>query len=397
MEPTVIRDLPFESGFCADAGHGLPARLDFVLDIDPKTGIIVQRLDDRIREALRTYYQTGGYGSTPLGEGEFAKRQAGQIIDALDAALASAGKRIDASDFLEIGSSYGYLLHLLKQKGAKSVLGIEPGDEGIQGSRKYGIPLIQEFFPTEKLQGTFDVIFSHAVLEHIEDPLSIVEEMAKRLNSDGLIFFAVPECGKKLRVGDVSIISHQHVNYFTGRSLLRLLETVGLCDVKVVSSRQRSILYAWGVKRESSNPGLSAIEGDEPLLAAFSTAFGKNRRSMQEKVDDAERRGKHVGLYGTSIVLKGVLRFAQEPRLFDSDEAKLGKRMAGVGNTIEVPNALLTDPVDVLFVCPIDYDTEIRTFLGGMGIQATTEIVSLKELYERNSGTAYAADSTLAE
>src|SRR5574337_766805 len=275
MPPFVIRDFPFEAGFSREPNPSLPARLDFTLDIDAQTGIVIERLNEEIRAALRQYYETGGYGSTPLGEGEFATRQAQQIIDALKSCLASVGKTIEASDFLEIGSSYGFLLHLLKQAGAKSVLGVEPGDEGIEGSKKYGIPLVQEFFPTEQLQGTFDVIFSHAVLEHIEDPLFIVKKMAERLNPGGVIFLAVPECEKKMRVGDVSIISHQHVNYFTQNSLARLLSAAGLTKVTVLASRQRSILYAWGVKGSPSPEASTPTEGDERLLASFADAFEK--------------------------------------------------------------------------------------------------------------------------
>ncbi|MFA5185775.1 MAG: class I SAM-dependent methyltransferase [Patescibacteria group bacterium] len=397
MPAYTIKNFPFEAGFSREPIPALPMRLDFTLDIDPQSGIIVEKLDDKIRSALRQYYETGGYGSTPLGEGDFATRQANQIIDALKSCLNSAGKRIETSDFLEIGSSYGYLLYLLKQEGAKSVMGVEPGDEGNIGSKKYGVPLVQDFFPTDRLEGKFDVIFSHAVVEHIEDPVFIVKKMVERLNPDGAVFLAVPECENKMRVGDVSIISHQHVNYFTSRSLQGLLEAAGLSEVRVIASSQRSILYAWGIKRETAEAPRAVVGSDEPLLSIFAETFEKNKHSMQTIIDGAESHGRSIGLYGASIVLKGILQFKTEPRLFDSDAAKHGKRMAGEGSAIESPEALAANPPDVIFVCPIDYDKEIRSFLSGLNLPQETEIISLKEIFEKNAGTSYTVGSVEAE
>lgn len=388
MDQLTLKQFPFEAGFAQAPDASLPERLDFTLETDSASGVIVEKMNPEIQAALKHYYEVGGYGSTPLGESEFATRQGQEIVEELTACLHAVGKRVEDSDFLEIGSSYGFMLHLLKGLGAKSVIGVEPGDEGNVGSKKYGIPLVQDFFPTDKLVGTFDVIFSHAVMEHIENPSVIVSEMAKRLNPGGVVFLAVPECEKKLRVGDVSILSHQHVNYFTGQTLGGVLEQAGLRDVVVRSSTRRSILYAWGVLSDAQAASKPAVS-DAPLLQEFSQAYEKNLASMQAVIDEAESRNQSVGLYGASIVLKGVLRFAQEPRLFDSDAGKHGKRMAGVGNPIESPQALLEKPVDVLLICPIDYDREIRAALEAMGLPKETHVVSLKEMFETNSGVRY--------
>ncbi|MCK9361076.1 class I SAM-dependent methyltransferase [Patescibacteria group bacterium] len=389
MDQLTLKQFPFEAGFAQAPDPALPERLDFTLEIDPVSGVIVEKMNPEIQAALKHYYEVGGYGSTPLGESEFATRQGQEIVDELAGCLRAVGKRIEDSDFLEIGSSYGFLLHLLKGLGAKSVIGVEPGDEGNVGSKKYGIPLVQDFFPTDKLTGTFDVIFSHAVMEHIENPSVIISAMAKRLNPGGVVFLAVPECEKKLRVGDVSILSHQHVNYFTGQTLGGVLEAAGLRDVVVRSSPLRSILYAWGVLRADERSVSGTPVSDAPLLQAFSDAYEKNLAAMQAIIDEAEAQGQRIGLYGASIVLKGVLRFANEPRLFDSDIGKHGKRMAGMGSPIESPQALLTNPVDVLLICPIDYDREIRAALETMGLPKGTRMVSLKELFEANGGVHY--------
>jgi len=68
--------------------------------------------------------------------------------------------------------------------------------------------------------------------------------------------------------------------------------------------------------------------------------------------------------------------------------------MAGYPKAIEPPGKLLKEPVDILFIAPIDYDKEIRDYLIKMGLnKKKTEIVSLKGIYEKNSGIKYKVSS----
>ena len=170
-------------------------------------------------------------------------------------------KHRDVSDlkFLEIGASYGYLLHSLHKMGAREVLGVEPGEEGINGSSQYSVPMIRDFFPTTKLNNKkFDVILSHCMLEHVEDPLTMFSEMFKVTEFGGYIFFAVPDCEPKMSIADLSIISHQHINYFTKESIRNLRQRGLQCGGNDL--RKRAILFGWGpttkpVETFSTNQG----------------------------------------------------------------------------------------------------------------------------------------------
>lgn len=386
-----IDSFPFDEGYLPSSSHdSMFRRLPFLLECRTEDPVIRQKLLPEARVLLHEYYAKGGYGSTPLGEGEYATRQGDDVFTMLHRVMEEAGKTWEQSDVLEIGSSYGYVLHRARQAGARSVIGIEPGDEGVVGSQKYDVPIIQDFFPTSKFDQDIDVIFTHCVLEHIEELTAFVQSMVERLRPGGLLCIAVPDCEYKLRIGDISIISHQHINYFTADSLRFVLEEADLERVSVVSSETRSILYAWAIKPLGIVSG-SDMEFSRGLgtFLDFVSVYEKNIQSLQSAIVDAEREGQTIGYYGISPVLRGLLEFRdREPRLFDSDASKHGKRISSSSLPIESPDQLLREPVDRLFICPIDYDREIHSFLMDSGFPMD-RVVSIKNLYEHNAGYAY--------
>ncbi len=64
-------------------------------------------------------------------------------------------------------------------------------------------------------------------------------------------------------------------------------------------------------------------------------------------------------------------------------------------NRFESLEHLIKNPVDVLFITPIDYDIEIREDLKRAGFNdRMTNIISLKKIYEKNSGIKYTRGSS---
>lgn len=389
-----IPKLAFDSGVYQERDGRIPETAPFLLKYDPVERLIVQELNDDIRSALKSYYEVGGYGSTPLGEGEFGKRQGLGIFTVIENCLKKCGREIGKTSFVEIGCSYGYLLYLLKEAGAAGVLGIEPGEEGLIASRKYNIPLIRDFFPTDQLDHKVGCIFSHFVLEHVEEPCDFLREMHASLEDGGMVFVAVPDSEKKMRIGDASIISHQHINYFTQFSLTEILNRAGFSSVEVQSSDQRSLLYGWGIKAKETDIAARASSrlrsADRDIFEDFRMHLTKNLQDIQARVRAYEEAHKTIGFYAPSGTLGSLIQFRRPPRIFNSDQVKWGKHISGLEATIENPEDLVTHPVDVLFVESIDYDREIRSFLSSKGIDQHAVIVSLKEIYEHNSGMKYA-------
>ncbi|MHB8831210.1 MAG: class I SAM-dependent methyltransferase [Patescibacteria group bacterium] len=113
-----------------------------------------------------------------------------------------AGKRI-----LDVGSGYGLLLVEAAKRGA-SVTGLEPSQDGFYGETleisrsiiaQAGLPLdsvvdaCAEHMPFA--DGTFDIVHSANVLEHVADPRHSFDEMVRVLKPGGLLHLTVPNYG----------------------------------------------------------------------------------------------------------------------------------------------------------------------------------------------------------
>jgi SAM-dependent methyltransferase len=126
------------------------------------------------------------------GEPSYVWR-AGQVRR-MEMILSAAGSRIHGR-VLENGCGVGtYLEHLRPHAG--SIVGLEFDLERARDARQRAPQLVNaacEDLPL--LDGTFDVILSHEVLEHVSDDRRSVEEMLRVLKPGGRIIVFVPNLG----------------------------------------------------------------------------------------------------------------------------------------------------------------------------------------------------------
>jgi SAM-dependent methyltransferase len=93
---------------------------------------------------------------------------------------------------LEIGSSIGSFLHLLKLNG-KQIEGVEPDPDYSKFSiSQYGFKqkncLFDNFLTIEK----FDIIFSFHVIEHVKSPIDYLKKSYNLLNDKGRVIIECP-------------------------------------------------------------------------------------------------------------------------------------------------------------------------------------------------------------
>lgn len=136
---------------------------------------------------------------------------------------------------LEVGSSVGSLLGLLKKAGW-DVLGIEPSKTAARTASQKGIKTLNKTFEQTKLSNsTYDVIIFNHVLEHMEDPLKSLKRAEKLLKKNGIVLIDVPNFGSlsaKLQdSGWQYILPEEHQWHFTPKSLTLLLEKAGLTSL----------------------------------------------------------------------------------------------------------------------------------------------------------------------
>jgi len=145
----------------------------------------------------------------------------------------------------DIGSGSGYFLLRAKEKGW-AVDGVEPNLIAADHSRKIGVPVINDFFGNVNIHTMkkFNAINLFDVLEHLHNPIEVLENCYKLLKPKGVIVIEVPNDYNPLQKIVQNTLKKEeywltvltksrnyhwaskmdHLNYFNFQSLNRILK-----------------------------------------------------------------------------------------------------------------------------------------------------------------------------
>lgn len=190
---------------------------------------------------------------------------------------------------LDAGSGSGYFLDTAMERGWEAH-GTEYDPAVVEACRARGIHMQQGVLdPAHYEEGSFDVITSFEVLEHLVDPATELAHIAKLLRPGGILYLTTPNFNSLARhlAGDRwNIINYpEHLNYYTPRTLGRSLKKAGL-DVDRIRTtgisvmRLRNSVVAPTKAQANADPGnadqvlRNKIEGNPLLRFMKSTANG---------------------------------------------------------------------------------------------------------------------------
>lgn len=231
---------------------------------------------------------------------------------------------------LDIGSNDGTLLRSYSKPCFK--VGVEPAENLLDEGGKGLNHLIADFWGTGKSLESFEdavgirqakVVTACGMLYDLEDPNDFVEGVARALAPDG-VFIAQLMCLKNmLDTCDVGNLAHEHLEYYSLRSLQFLLSKHGLeiFDTEENSVNGRS--YRLFVRHQGVHPKQSAearqrvtrfwaAEDALRNLEFFQAWFAKleaNKGKVRSFVQLAKSAGKRVWVYGASTKGNVILQY----------------------------------------------------------------------------------------
>lgn len=348
------------------APSDLPLDLPFRLGVHPRYAVPRLELTEDLRAALDQVYAIGSMPSTPLGESVLARQRLNQTLDKLVALLGGdvRGRRL-------LGSGNGEFLRELAKRGA-DVTGLEIGPQAKVATEKYGIRVINELFTPGLLREKFDAIYSYGCLEHIIELNDVFAASRECLRDGGLFFHSVPNSEALFAAGNLGHLAHEHVNYFTPKNGVRLLEAQGFVSGGFQPTPAGNEVMLWGRYSPSVTPTwpVASVPMEEEELRhsvqRLKIETARISDALRGLVTSGQSLGFYAGGYEYSLMLQN-----SRVRYFDGDPYKHGKAWLTGLPAIESPEALLSDPPNHLVICRPHYFDVIVKSLRHLGIAGT--------------------------
>ncbi len=344
MLPFVFAPMPGPTN-----GADIPDSLPFTLGLDSTSGALVQEPNERVDAALSKAYPRGSNITGMMEETGIGKQYADDFLAFLQYSLGK--ERFEGLKVLEIGCGTGYFLHRLKMLGA-DVLGIEPGAQGQDGSARYRVPIVRDFFPSKQMHDTFDIIILYGVLEHIQQPSDFLRHLPAQLRTDGRIMFSVPDCEPYIRAGDISMLLHEHWNYFTEVTFSNVIRSSIGREVKCENAGFGAAVYAMALDYESYD---QEKRSEERTLQEYRSLAERGLTRLRGYLDEATANRESVGVYVPARIINGLSIIRTESplseiRFFDDNRWFEGRYFPGFNIQIEPGENLLTNPTDRVLI-----------------------------------------------
>lgn len=303
---------------------------------------------------------------------------------------AEARVELNADDVvLDIGCNDGTLLRTYRTPGV-TLAGFEPARNLVSEAEQGTTQIINELFAREPYLAALGdrparVITSIAMFYDLDDPNQFVADAQRILSPDGVWVIEMNYLRSMLEQNAFDNICHEHVAYYSLRSLEQLLQRHGLEVFDVELNELNGGSFRAYVQHPAVRPvtdRVSAMRATEGHLTEWSTyeRFAERVNAIRTRLHDFVRRetaqGKSVYVYGASTRGNTLLQyFGLDHTLItaaaERNPAKYGLRTPGTQIPIVAEQQARDAQPDYFLVLPWAFLPEFqqreREFLAGGG------------------------------
>lgn len=286
----------------------------------------------------------------------------------------------DGDFVVEIGSNDGVLLSQFDE--AISTLGVDPAANVAEVARERGVETITELFSPRVAErigadyGVADAICANNVVGHIDDLHGLMHGLDTLLAPDGVFVMEVPYLVDLLSNHQFDTIYHEHVSYFSIRTLEHLVAQFDMQVVDVDRLDVQGGTIRAHIRRQSDHRTPARIVRD---LESLELAMGLDRLGtyddFAERVDQTRTcirtlldrlHDEDVSIVGYGAPAKGnvLLNYCDiGPEtldyLLDTTPKKQGTYSPGMHVPVRSPNAFHDDPPEYALLLAWNYRAAI--------------------------------------
>ena len=288
-------------------------------------------------------------------------------------------KLSNSSLVIDIGSNDGTLLKQFKSLGVK-VLGIDPAENIAKEATKQGVETLPEFFGEKvakevaKKKGQADVITGTNVIAHIDNLVDVMKGVDELLKDDGVFIGEFPYLVDLIENGEFDTIYHEHLSYFSIRSLLALAERTNfeIFDAIRTNVHGGSIQVFFRRRGKTREPFVNELvilekakrlDSIEPF-EDFARRTLMKKEELTKVLKELKAQGKRIVGYGAAAkgnVLTNFFRVGPDllDYIVDSIKYKQGLYTPGLHIPIYPESKLLEDMPDYALIFAWNFADEI--------------------------------------
>jgi SAM-dependent methyltransferase len=259
--------------------------------------------------------------------------------------LESSGYIKSNSFVLEVGSNIGLFLNYIKDK-VHRVLGIDPAINICSMAIDAGIDTVCDFFNASsaseirKIHGQPDLIVARHCFAHNSDPHILMRGVSELLSDSGHVVIENAYILNTIENNEFDQVYHEHMFYYSIRSMKALLEANGLRLVDVIFSLVHGgsiIFVAKHVKFASEiNSSVAQYLAREEMFLdrkAFNNFAARSveiKKQLLDLIHQLRSDGKVIYTYGATAKGNTLLNFLgitsfEIPLCIDNTDIKKGK------------------------------------------------------------------------
>lgn len=277
---------------------------------------------------------------------------------------------------VEIGSGKGDFLRSIVALGDNTGTGYDPTAE--PSTDIPGVRLVRDYFQPGCLVEQYDLLICRHVLEHLEDPRTLLRSLSATASQGALHYFEVPAAEFNFGPDGLWDCIYPHVSYFSRRSLATLVSGCGfeIIDVRPVFHGQ--FLAVEARPGAAAEPVGTDLEPDPDLVGRFAERHHRAVGRWRAEVARARADGAVLAVWGAGSkgvnFLNAVDPAGQVPAV-DINPRKWGRFLPRGGHRIMRPSELVRyAPSQIIVTNPV-YSEEIRRAVDRLGISADLVIV----------------------
>ena len=306
---------------------------DFPLDPESSPGKAPLVLDQCVECDLVQLRHTVNlkilYGEHYWYESELNKKLTDNLIDIAE----YVNEHTDKDDIvLDIGANDGTLLSAVSND--RHRIGCEPAPNLIKKLKKNCDEVINDMWHHDMMKGKkAKAITAIGMFYDMDNPNDFIHSVNESLSDDGIFIAQLMTLAPMLKMKDLGNVCHEHLEYYSYKSLVHLYEKNGLEIYKVVQNDIQGGSYQlWARKL---NEGSIEYYEDISTLKTFFEDVERNGRLLRIVLKDSIDNGNKNYVYGASTKGNTMLQLWKLDGLFEGAAEihpdKVGRYTVGTG------------------------------------------------------------------